>query len=324
MKTNFLLNGIVPPLITPLLDADTLDHEGLVKLINHVIGGGIHGLFLLGTTGEGPSLSKRIQYELVEEAVKIIDRRVPVLVGISDSSFIESIKLSEHAAACGADAVVLAPPYYFPAGQPELLEYLQNLTPRLPLPLFLYNMPSMTKVNIEVDTLRRAADIDGIIGFKDSSGNMIKFHEYLKAMRDRKDFSILMGPEELLAEAVLFGGHGGVTGGANICPELFVKLYNAAKAQNMKEVIELQTRLFELRRLYSCGSYASTFIKGVKCALNLKGICSDFMAEPFRSFREPERRKVRAILEQLDTRTDKVPIMAVSRRIRQSDGKGAI
>lgn len=158
----------------------------------------------------------------------------------------------------------------------------------------------MTKVNIEVDTLRRAADIGGIAGFKDSSGNMIKFHEYLKAMRDRRDFAVLMGSEELMAEAVLFGGHGGVAGGANICPRLFVRLYEAARTRNIAEVIELQDRLFQLRRLYSCGSYASTFIKGVKCALNLKGICSDFMAEPFHSFRQPEREKVRAILEQFD------------------------
>ncbi len=299
MKNIHPLSGVIPPLVTPLLDADTLDHEGLKNLIDHVLAGGVHGLFLLGTTGEGPSLSKRLQYELIAEAVQLTARRVPVLVGISDASFIESVKLAEHAAASGADAVVLAPPYYFPAGQPELLEYLQDLTPRLPLPLFLYNMPSMTKVNIEVDTLRRAADIEGIAGFKDSSGNMIRFHEFLRAMQDRPDFAMLMGPEELMAEAVLFGGHGGVAGGANICPRLFVDLYHAAVARDMGKILELQDRLFQLRKLYSCGSHASTFIKGVKCALNLKGICSDFMAEPFRAFRSPERQKVQEILQQL-------------------------
>lgn len=296
---NVPLFGVIPPLVTPLLDTDTLDRDGLGKLIDHVLGGGVHGLFLLGTTGEGPSLSKRLQYELVKEAVRLVARRVPMLVGISDSSFIESVRLAEYAAANGADAVVLAPPYYFPAGQPELLEYLQDLTPRLPLPLFLYNMPSMTKINIEVETLRRAADIDGIVGFKDSSGNMIRFHEFLKAMKDRPDFAMLMGPEELMAEAVLFGGHGGVAGGANICPKLFVDLYHAAKAQDMKKILELQERLFQLRELYSCGNYASTFIKGVKCALHLKGICSNFMAEPFRAFQQPEQQRVRSILEKL-------------------------
>lgn len=117
MKMDFPLAGVIPPLVTPLLDADTLDHGGLEKLISHVLAGGVHGIFLLGTTGEGPGLSGRIKYELVGEAVKIISRRVPVLVGISDSSFIESLKLAEHAAGSGADAVVLAPPYYLPASR---------------------------------------------------------------------------------------------------------------------------------------------------------------------------------------------------------------
>jgi 4-hydroxy-tetrahydrodipicolinate synthase len=292
------LAGVVPPLVTPLLDADTLDRAGLARLIEHVLAGGVHGLFLLGTTGEGPSLSARVQYELVEAAVRIVARRVPVLVGISHASFVESIKLAGHAAEAGADALVLAPPYYFPAGQPELLEYLADLLPQLPLPLYLYNMPAMTKVDIAVDTLRRAADLDGLVGFKDSSGNMIRFHEYLDAMRDRPDFALFMGPEELLGEAVLYGGSGGVAGGANLHPKLFVAIYEAAKARDIDRLIELQHELFRLRRLYFCGSYSSTFIKGVKCALSLKGICGDFMAEPFKAFRAPERRAVETYLRE--------------------------
>lgn len=293
------LSGVIPPLATPLTDADTLDGAGLEKLINHVLGGGVHGLFLLGTTGEGPSLSKRIQYEMVKESTRIINHRVPVLVGISDASFIESIRLAEHAAECGADAVVLAPPYYFPAGQPELLEYLKDIAPRLPLPLFLYNMPAMTKVDIEVGTLLRAAEIENIIGFKDSSGNMIRFHEYIQVLRERRDFSLFMGPEELMGEAVLFGGNGGVTGGANIHPRLFVDLYEAAARRDMDAVTRLQNEVYNLRRIYSCGRFTSTFIKGMKCSLSLMGICSDFMAEPFHSFREPEREKVRALLQEM-------------------------
>lgn len=293
------LRGVIPPIITPLADEYNIDMPGLEKLIEHILKGGVHGLFLLGTTGEGPSLSSKLKYAMVEASCRQVAGRVPVLVGITDTSFAESVRLAEHAAECGADAVVLAPPYYFPAGQPELLEYFGHLAPKLPLPLFLYNMPSMTKVNIEVDTLRKAAEIDGIVGFKDSGGNMIKFHEYITAMRDKPDFSLLMGPEELLGEAVLFGGHGGVAGGANIFPELFVNMYEAASAGDLEQVQKLQKKIFELRRLYSCGQYSSTFIKGVKCALNCMGICSDFMAEPFHAFRQPERNKIEALLKEM-------------------------
>ncbi len=294
------LSGVIPPLVTPLLNADTLDEAGFGRLIEHVLAGGVHGVFVLGTTGEGPGLSRDVRYAVVSEACRRVAKRVPVLVGISDSSFTESIRLAEHAAACGADAVVLAPPYYFPAGQPELLEYVRHLAPRLPLPLFLYNMPAMTKIDISVDTLLRAAELENIIGFKDSSGNMIRFHEYLDAFRDRADFSLLMGPEELMGEAVFFGGHGGIAGGANLCPELFVSLYEAARRHEAELLLQLQRKVFQLRRLYFCGQYTSSTIKGIKCALSQLGICGDFMAEPFHAFREPERLRIRQLLDEMN------------------------
>lgn len=293
------LRGVIPPMITPLADENSLDLPGLKNLIEHILAGGVHGLFLLGTTGEGPSLSSKLKCEMVKNSCKIIAGRVPVLVGITDTSFAESIQMAEHAASYGADAVVLAPPYYFPAGQAELLEYFEHLAPKLPLPLFLYNMPSMTKVSIEVETLRKASNIENIVGFKDSSGNMIKYHEYLKAMQDKPEFSMLIGPEELLGESILFGGHGGIAGGANIKPRLFVDIYEAAVAGDLQQIKKLQKEIFTLRELYSFGQYSSTFIKGVKCSLNCMGICSEFIAEPFRSFRDTERSKIKTLLREM-------------------------
>jgi dihydrodipicolinate synthase/N-acetylneuraminate lyase len=119
-KSNILpspLRGIIPPMITPLLDRDTLDVTGLERLIEHILGGGVHGLFILGTTGEAPSLSYRLRYELIDRACKQVNDRVPVLVGITDTCFTESINTANKARDAGAHAVVLAPPYYFPAGQ---------------------------------------------------------------------------------------------------------------------------------------------------------------------------------------------------------------
>lgn len=293
------LKGVIPPLITPLKDEYNIDYPGLERLIEHVLTGGVQGLFLLGSTGEGPSLSFELKREMIKSSCRLIAMRVPVLVGITDASLAESVKLAEYAAEHEASAVVLAPPFYFPAGQPEFLEYLEHLAPKLPLPLFLYNMPSMTKINIEVDTLRRASDINGIIGLKDSSGNMIRFHEYMIAMRDKPDFTLLMGAEELMAEAVIYGGHGGVTGGANIHPRLFVDLYEAAANKDMKKILKLQRNIFELRRIYSCGKFTSSSIKGIKCALSCMDICNDFVADPFHSFRAPERLQVERMLREI-------------------------
>src|SRR5271154_1005367 len=150
------LNGIIPPMITPLRGRDELDLAGLERLIEHLLAGGVSGLFILGTTGEGPSLSYSLRRELINHVSRVVNRRVPILVGITDTSFVESVRVAGFAADAGAYAVVLAPPYYLPEAQPELQEYLDHLLPELPLPLFLYNMPALTKVTFEMDTIRRA------------------------------------------------------------------------------------------------------------------------------------------------------------------------
>jgi dihydrodipicolinate synthase/N-acetylneuraminate lyase len=294
------LRGIIPPMVTPLLDRDTLDVAGLERLIEHILGGGVHGLFVLGTTGEAPSLSYRLRYELIERVCGQIKGRVPVLVGITDTSFAESVNTAGKARDSGADAVVLAPPYYFPAGQPELLEYLRHLTPELPLPLFLYNMPSYTKAVFEPQTVRAAAETRGIVGLKDSSGDMAYFSQLRSLIKDHPDFSLLMGHEELLAEAISLGGHGGVCGGANLVPKLYVDLYNAACSRDLPAVEALQKRVMQISTtVYSVGHYESSYLKGLKCALSCMGICSDFLAEPFHRFRRAERDVIRRHLEEL-------------------------
>jgi len=294
------LRGIIPPMITPLLDRDTLDAAGLERLIEHILAGGVHGLFILGTTGEAPSLSYRLRYELIERTCDQVKGRVPVLVGITDTSFVESVNVACKARDAGAQAVVLAPPYYFPAGQAELREYLKHLTPDLPLPLFLYNMPSYTKLVFEPETIRAAADFPGVAGIKDSSGNMIYFRQLQDLLKDHPDFSLLMGQEELLAEVVLLGGHGGVCGGANLVPKLYVDLYNAAYSKDLSKVQSLHKKVMQLsNNIYNVGRFESSYLKGLKCALSCMGICSDFLAEPFHRFRRAEHKRIQRYIKKL-------------------------
>ncbi len=298
--TSSKLQGIIPPMITPLCERDQLDDPGLERLIEHILGGGVHGLFILGTTGEGPSLSYRLRRKLIDRTCRQVNRRVPVLVGITDTSFVESVNLATHAAEAGADGVVLAPPYYFPAGQAELLEYLDHLTRLLPLPLTLYNMPAFTKLVFEPETVRRALDNPAIAGIKDSSGDMIYFHRLQLLLKNRPDFYLLVGPEELLGQTVLLGSDGGVSGGANLFPRLYVTLYEAAARGERDRVEELQDIVMHISNtIYSTGRFSSSIIKGLKCALSLEGICDDFMAEPFHRFRQAERDSIGEHLEEI-------------------------
>jgi len=289
--------GIIPPLVTPLSGRDALNVGGLQRLIEHVIAGGVSGIFILGTTGEAPSLSHRLRCELIARACDIVAGRVLVLVGITDTAFVESVNVARTAAEAGAAAVVLSTPYYFPAGQVELIGYIEHITQKLPLPLLLYNMPSLTKVWFEVETLKQLASIESIVGIKDSSGDLAYFECLLELRSKRPDWSILMGPDHLLVDALRLGGDGGVAGGANLFPGLFVECYEAVMQRDAPRVHRLQEQIDDFQRIYSIGKYASRYIKATKCALSLMGICDDFMAEPFHRFKSAERAKVQEILD---------------------------
>ncbi|MFB6320098.1 dihydrodipicolinate synthase family protein [Saccharicrinis sp. FJH54] len=298
------LRGIVPPLVTPLLDNNTLDVEGLERLVERVIAGGVHGVFILGTTGEFASLSYKLREDLIKLTCHFVNGRIPVLVGISDSAFTESLNLAKKAAQYGADAVVITPPYYFEASQPELLEYLERIMKQMPLPLFIYNMPVHTKVMFAPQTVRSAADIPGIIGMKDSSANLAYFNQINFLLKDRPDFTFMVGPEELTSQFVLLGGHGGVNGGANMFPKLYVDIYNASVEKDFDRILLLQEKVMRISTsVYSVGKYGSSYLKGLKCALNVLGVCSDFMAEPFHRFKAPERERIILALEELNYKT---------------------
>lgn len=294
-------------MVTPLRDRDELDVAGMEKVVEHILSGGVSGLFILGTTGEGPGLSYRLRRELIGRVCRQVNHRVPVLVAITDTAFAESVNLARRAAECGADAVVAAPPYYMPEGQPELQEWLAHLVPELPLPLFLYNMPPLTKVSYELETVRRALDQPRILGLKDSSGDLNYFKNVATFLKQRPDWSLFIGPEEKLLDALQLGGHGGVSGGANLFPKIYVKLCETFQAGDVTRAQELQREIQRISTsLYRVGKHPSTIIKGIKCALACLGICDDFMAEPFHRFRESERELVRARLKEIEARLSKL------------------
>lgn len=313
MKRTEPLTGIVPPLVTPLAGRDVLDVGGLERLVGRLLASGVSGLFVLGTTGEGPALSYRLRREVVTRVCALAGGRVPVLVGITDTAFVEAVALAAHAADAGAAAVVAAPPYYLPPSQPELLEFFLLLLGEMPLPLYLYNMPALTKVAFEVETVRALLEEPRVHGIKDSSGNMMYFHRLLRLLADRPDCALLMGPEELLGDAVLAGAHGGVCGGANLFPELYVALHAAARAGDVPRTRTLQERVLRISEsLYRVSPHPSAVIAGIKGALACLGVCDDLMAEPSRRFGAEDRRRVAELVETL--RADVAAALAPVRR----------
>ena len=302
------LRGIIVPLVTPLKNNEVLDVESLGRLIEHLIAGGVHGLFILGTTGEEQSLSYAMRKEMIVQSARINRGRLPLLVCISDTSIVESIRLARVAAEHGADGVVSAPPYYFATGQPELVQFYEELVPQLPLPVYLYNMPSHVKVSFAPDTVARIAQLPQVAGFKDSSANAVYFQSVLYKMRTRQDFALFVGPEEMTGESVLLGAHGGINGGANMFPELYVAMYDAAVSHDVQRVWQLQQLIMQISStIYTVGRHCSSYLKGLKCALSLSGIIADdFVASPFYKFNAPEREKIRQALEALPIENGKL------------------
>ena len=282
------ITGIIPPLVTPLTKHNTLDLEGLRNLIEYTIAGGVHALFLLGTTGEGPSLHHSLRKQLITQACSIVDSRVPVMVCITDSSLEEALEIARHAKQAGADILVAAPPFYYPISQLEIQTYFKTLVPLLPLPLILYNMPACTKLHLSLETLELAKDL-GVIGLKDSSGDRDYLFSVVAAFKDDPHFSVYTGNETLLPELLNRGGHGVVAGGANFFPKLFVAFYNSCLANNQQAIKRHLKHVNWIgNSIYNIGKDASKYVKGTKSTLSALGICKDYSAMPIQRFNATE------------------------------------
>ncbi len=277
------IEEIVPPVVTPLNAYGSLDCQALVRHHEYLLENGVAALFVLGTTGEGPALPRRIKEEMIARTVENCAGRVPVLAGVCADGLEDYLELACFAARHGASGVVAAPPCYLPLEEAELLEFFRILTLEQPLPVYVYNMPGMTKIDMQPRLLAEIAALPGIAGCKDSSGNFANFATLAAELRNREDFSLFMGPDALLGKALGVGACGGVNSGANLAPQFFVGLYRACRAGDMEKVRKFQQGIEGLQKIYQfrenicCGVAA-----GLKYGLSKLGIMSPHMIRPAR------------------------------------------
>ena len=288
-------------MVTPLDAKRRLDKKGTKNMVNHLLKGGVDGIFLLGTTGEGPHLSYAIREELVKTVCGLVKGRVPVLVGITETDMDDAVAFAAKCKSYGAAAVVAAPPYYFKLTQAECVAWFTEMADRLPLPLVVYDMPAHTDTIIEPATIAKLAAHPNIIAMKDSSSIIALFNKFRIALEPFADkFSLFMGPDEAMGEAVLLGADGGVCTGANLWPAQFKAMYLAAKAGDVEKVRRLQRfTTMSSYLLYGLGQGQIGFLKGVKCALAEMGLIQNVLAAPFTPFAGRERAHVKAALKKL-------------------------
>ena len=305
------LTGLIPPMVTPLDAKRRLDKKGTRNMVHHLLKGGVDGIFLLGTTGEGPHLSYAVREELVKTVCGLVKGRVPVLVGITETDLDDAVAFAAKCKAHGAAAVVAAPPYYFKLTQAECVAWFTEMADRLPLPLVIYDMPAHTDTIIEPATIAKLAAHPNIVAMKDSSSIIALFNKFRlvvgtdgasggPAPLPKDGFSLFMGPDEAMGEAVLLGADGGVCTGANLWPAQFKAMYLAAKAGDAEKVRRLQRfTTMSSYLLYGLGQGQIGFLKGVKCALAEMGLIQNVLAAPFKPFGGKELVQVRAALRRL-------------------------
>lgn len=295
------LTGLIPPMVTPLDAKRRLDKKGTRNMVHHLLKGGVDGIFLLGTTGEGPHLSYAVREELVKTVCGLVKGRVPVLVGITETDLDDAVAFAAKCKSYGAAAVVAAPPYYFKLTQAECAAWFTEMADRLPLPLVVYDMPAHTDTIIEPATIAKLAAHPNIVAMKDSSSIIALFNKFRVALEPYAEkFSLFMGPDEAMGEAVLLGADGGVCTGANLWPAQFKAMYLAAKAGDVEKVRSLQRfTTMSSYLLYGLGQGQIGFLKGVKAALAEMGLIQNVLAVPFETFTGKELVPVRAALRRL-------------------------
>ena len=237
------LKGVVPPIVTPLTEQETLDGEGLKNMVRHLLEGGVHGIFVLGSTGEYPCLEDEVKWEAVKVVVEEVNGRVPVLAGVTGVGTKQTLTNLAKAQDQGVDAVVVSPGYYYPHTQGELLHHFERIHNQTQVPIMVYNIPSRVRSALELDTVAQLAQMDSVIGIKDTSGDFAFFQDLLTMAAEVDNFSVLQGDEAHMGASCLMGADGIVPGIGNLDPVRCVQLYEAGVRRDVDRVIRLQREL---------------------------------------------------------------------------------
>ena len=301
MSSNVPFSGVVPPVVTPNTPDHQLDIVSFERSINRLIEAGVDGLFFLGSSGEVVFATDERRDQIVREAVRIVDHRVPVLVGIIDTQTERVLEHGRRALALGADALVATAPFYALGGPADVEEHFRILHQELDAPLFAYDIPVCVHTKLPWKMLARLGAEGVLAGVKDSSGDDVSFR-YLVQENEKNGhpLTLLTGHEIVVDGALLSGADGSVPGLANVEPEGYVRMWKAAQEGNWAEVKREQDRLNEISHIFDVTTGVQGYGAGVgafKCALNLMGIFdSDQMPRPVKPLDGQNREAIKQVL----------------------------
>jgi 4-hydroxy-tetrahydrodipicolinate synthase len=288
--------GVIPPIITPLTQEGKVNEKVLRQLVNRFIEAGVHGLFPLGTTGEFYAFTeeemKRILFTVMEETAG----RVPVYAGanhITTRGVIEYLKLAKEAK---VDAVSVLTPMFISQTQDELYHYYKSIAESTDLPIIIYNNTPKTNINVAPETIARLAEIENIVGVKDSTGDMTNTEEYIRLTRNQDNFGVLVGRDTLIYAGLCYGAVGAIASCANIAPNLTASIYNRYMEGDLEGALKAQFDLAPLRILCNMGTFPAVIKEG----LVMQGLDVGKCLEPIQELKTEEKQKLRDQMSKLN------------------------
>jgi 4-hydroxy-tetrahydrodipicolinate synthase len=289
------LAGVMCALVTPMDEDGGVDLDGLQRLVERVVRGGVSGVCPVGSTGEGSRLTDSQRRAVVRLVRELVPREIAVVPSPSTQAPDLAAEDIQAYAETGADAVLAAPPAGYLLDGGDVRRFYERLAQRSPLPVVMYNFPALTRVAIPPAAAGELARHENIVGIKDSSRDLEYAQAVLGACARVPDFAVLTGSDTLLVATLAIGGRGAIAGSANLVPELGVAVYDATTAGDWSRARDLQWRLFEV----VSAARAAGFPYGWKAALELAGVCRAYPAPPASPVRGAELEALRKRLDEL-------------------------
>ncbi|OGO09860.1 MAG: 4-hydroxy-tetrahydrodipicolinate synthase [Chloroflexi bacterium RBG_13_68_17] len=285
--------GIIPAMVTPLTAEDQINERALRRLTNHLIDGGSHAVFAIGSQGEFWAFSADEKRRVWEIVVDEAAGRVPVYAGSAAVTTREAIQLTRLAEEAGVDAVSVLTPYFISPNDNQLYDHYKAIAEATRLPVLLYSNPARTGVKLAVSLVARLAEVPNIVGIKDSSGDLELAAEYMRVAPEK--FSVLMGRDTLIYAGLLYGARGAIAATANVKPRLVADIYDKFIAGDLDGARQAQQALAPLRLAFGWG----TFPVVIKEALDLMGMEGGPGRAPVGPLSADQREKLRGVLKDM-------------------------
>ncbi len=288
--------GVVVPMVTPVTKEGALDTAAVERIITFFVEAGVSPL-LMGTTGEGNSVSQADGLLFVETAVKAAQKRITIYAGLTGNCFSEQLKQAEAYTNAGADVIVATLPTYYALTPEQMENYYRTLADSIQGPLMIYNILATTHMSIPVDVIQRLADHPNIVGLKDSERDLERMAQCIEIAKGREDFCYFCGWAAQSAHSLELGGDGIVPSTGNYVPDMFQQLYEAAVKGDMDTANRLQDETNEIAKIYQKDRTLGQSLTALKVMMQSKGLCEPWMLMPLTRLSDEEEQTIKLKIE---------------------------